>query len=103
MSESSLQRIEMGEQSVGLDMLEQLCAQLHCEIGDLFPPGHHATVLSLSCCTRQPYLSSVDWHNVSICDENAVLHRFVSTEKYSPFRPQRATARHGLDMPLRIS
>ncbi|MCZ6872732.1 MAG: helix-turn-helix domain-containing protein [bacterium] len=38
MSESSLQCIEMGEQSIGLDMLEQLCAQLHCEIGDLFPP-----------------------------------------------------------------
>ncbi len=38
MSKSSLHRIEMGEQNVGLDMLEHLCRRLHCEIGDLFPP-----------------------------------------------------------------
>jgi DNA-binding Xre family transcriptional regulator len=37
-SKSSLHRIEMGEQNVGLDLLEQLCRRLHCTIGDLFPP-----------------------------------------------------------------
>lgn len=36
-SKSTLHRIEMCEQSVGLDMLEQLCTRLHCEIGELFP------------------------------------------------------------------
>ena len=37
-SKSSLHRIEMGEQNVGLDLLEQLCRRLHCTLGDLFPP-----------------------------------------------------------------
>jgi len=37
-SKSSLHRIEMGEQNVGLDLLEQLCRRLHCTIGELFPP-----------------------------------------------------------------
>lgn len=36
-SKSTLHRIEMGEQSVGLDRLEQLRTRLHCEIGELFP------------------------------------------------------------------
>ena len=38
MSKSSLHRIEMGEQNVGLDLLEQLCTRLHCTMGELFPP-----------------------------------------------------------------
>jgi transcriptional regulator with XRE-family HTH domain len=37
-SKSSLHRIEMGEQNVGLDLLEHLCTRLHCTIGELFPP-----------------------------------------------------------------
>ena len=37
-SKSTLHRIEMGEQNIGLDMLEQLCTRLHCAIGDLFAP-----------------------------------------------------------------
>jgi DNA-binding Xre family transcriptional regulator len=37
-SQSTLQRLEMAEQNVGLDTLETICARLHCEIGDLFPP-----------------------------------------------------------------
>jgi len=37
-SKSSLHRIEMGEQNVGLDLLEQLCRRLHCTLADLFPP-----------------------------------------------------------------
>ena len=37
-SQSTLQRLEMAEQNVGLDMLETICRRLHCEIGDLFPP-----------------------------------------------------------------
>jgi DNA-binding XRE family transcriptional regulator len=37
-SQSTLQRLEMAEQNVGLDMLEMICVRLHCEIGDLFPP-----------------------------------------------------------------
>jgi DNA-binding Xre family transcriptional regulator len=28
----------MAEQNVGLDMLETICARLHCDIDDLFPP-----------------------------------------------------------------
>jgi transcriptional regulator with XRE-family HTH domain len=41
-SKSSLHRIEMGEQNLGLDMLEQLCLRLHCTIGELFPPEETA-------------------------------------------------------------
>jgi DNA-binding Xre family transcriptional regulator len=37
-SKSSLHRIEMGEQNVGLDLLEHLCLRLHCTLSDLFPP-----------------------------------------------------------------
>jgi DNA-binding Xre family transcriptional regulator len=37
-SQSTLQRLEMAQQNVGLDMLETICVRLHCEIGDLFPP-----------------------------------------------------------------
>ena len=37
-SKSSLHRIEMGEQNVGLDLLEHLCRRLHCTLTDLFPP-----------------------------------------------------------------
>ena len=37
-SKSSLHRIEMGEQNIGLDLLEQLCTRLHCPLSDLFPP-----------------------------------------------------------------
>jgi transcriptional regulator with XRE-family HTH domain len=37
-SQSTLQRLEMAEQNVGLDTLERICMRLHCEIGDLFPP-----------------------------------------------------------------
>ena len=37
-SKSSLHRLEMGEQNIGLDLLEQLCRRLHCTIGELFPP-----------------------------------------------------------------
>jgi len=36
-SQSTLQRLEMAEQNVGLDALETMCVRLHCEIGDLFP------------------------------------------------------------------
>jgi DNA-binding Xre family transcriptional regulator len=28
----------MGEQNVGLDLLEHLCLRLHCTLSDLFPP-----------------------------------------------------------------
>ena len=37
-SKSSLHRIEIGEQNIGLDMLEQLCLRLHCTMSELFPP-----------------------------------------------------------------
>jgi DNA-binding Xre family transcriptional regulator len=36
-AKSSLHRIEMGEQNVGLDLLEHLCRRLHCTLADLFP------------------------------------------------------------------
>jgi hypothetical protein len=29
----------MGEQNVGLDLLEQLCRRLHCTLDELFPQG----------------------------------------------------------------
>ena len=34
-SKTSLYRIEMGEQNVGVDMIEQLCWRLHCKVSDL--------------------------------------------------------------------
>jgi len=37
-SKSSLHRIEMGEQNVGLELLDQLCRRLHYTLADLFPP-----------------------------------------------------------------
>jgi len=37
-SQSALQRLEIAVQNVGLDTLETICARLHCEIDDLFPP-----------------------------------------------------------------
>ena len=37
-SESTLHRLEMAEQNVGLDALDTICTRLKCEIGDLFPP-----------------------------------------------------------------
>lgn len=37
-SDSSLARIEMGEQNVTLDTLESLCKHLRCDVGDLFTP-----------------------------------------------------------------
>lgn len=36
-SKSTLHRIEMNEQNVGLDTLEILCKKLQCDISDLFP------------------------------------------------------------------
>jgi DNA-binding Xre family transcriptional regulator len=35
---STLQRLEMAEQNVGLDTLETICVRLYCEIVELFPP-----------------------------------------------------------------
>lgn len=35
-SNSSLNRIELGEQNVSLKTLEKLCNRLKCDIGDLF-------------------------------------------------------------------
>ncbi len=35
-SKSSLHRIEMKEQNVGLDTLEEFCRRLKCDISDLF-------------------------------------------------------------------
>jgi len=37
-SQSTLQRLEMADQNVGLDTLETISTRLHCEIGELFPP-----------------------------------------------------------------
>lgn len=37
-SNSSLNRIEMGEQNVALDTLDTLCARLKCDVADLFAP-----------------------------------------------------------------
>lgn len=37
-SSSSLNRIEIGEQNVTLEMLERFCVRLKCDIADLFPP-----------------------------------------------------------------
>jgi DNA-binding Xre family transcriptional regulator len=34
---STLHRIENCEENVALDLLEQLCARLRCEVADLFP------------------------------------------------------------------
>lgn len=36
-SNSSLNRIEQGEQNVSLKTLEQLCKRLKCDVADLFP------------------------------------------------------------------
>ena len=41
-SKSSLHRMEMNQQNVGLDMLEQLCQRLKCDLADLFPPEEPA-------------------------------------------------------------
>jgi putative transcriptional regulator len=38
-SKSSLHRLEMRQQNVGLDMLEHLCRRLKCDLADLFPPA----------------------------------------------------------------
>ena len=38
-SKSSLHRLEMCQQNVGLDMLEHLCHRLKCDLADLFPPA----------------------------------------------------------------
>jgi DNA-binding Xre family transcriptional regulator len=35
-SDSTLQRMEMGEQNVTLKTLEQICARLKCTVADLF-------------------------------------------------------------------
>ena len=35
-SKSSLHRIEMSEQNVGIDMLERFCQRLKCDLNDLF-------------------------------------------------------------------
>ena len=37
-SKSSLHRLEMRQQNVGLDMLERFCRRLKCDLPDLFPP-----------------------------------------------------------------
>ena len=37
-SKSSLHRLEMRQQNVGLDMLERFCHRLKCDLADLFPP-----------------------------------------------------------------
>ncbi|MCA9444823.1 MAG: helix-turn-helix transcriptional regulator [Candidatus Omnitrophica bacterium] len=37
-SNTSLHRIEMGDQNVSLKTLEVLCERLKCDVGDLFPP-----------------------------------------------------------------
>jgi transcriptional regulator with XRE-family HTH domain len=37
-SKSSLHRIEMSEQNVGVDMIELFCQRLKCGLLDLFPP-----------------------------------------------------------------
>ena len=36
-SNSSLNRMEQGEQNVSLKTLETLCKRLKCDVGDLFP------------------------------------------------------------------
>ncbi len=35
-SDSTLQRLEMGEQNVTLKTLEQICGRLKCKVADLF-------------------------------------------------------------------
>jgi DNA-binding Xre family transcriptional regulator len=35
-SQSTLQRLEMAEQNVGIDTLETICVRLHCEIGEQY-------------------------------------------------------------------
>jgi DNA-binding Xre family transcriptional regulator len=37
-SNSSLNRMELGEQNVSLKTLETLCKRLKCDVGDLFGP-----------------------------------------------------------------
>ena len=36
-SKSSLHRIEMGQQNIGIDTLELFCQRLKCNLTDLFP------------------------------------------------------------------
>lgn len=36
-SDSSLHRLEMGEQNITLDTLEEMTKRLKCRLGDLFP------------------------------------------------------------------
>lgn len=36
-SDSSLNRLEIGEQNISLRLIERLCARLKCDITDLFP------------------------------------------------------------------
>jgi len=38
-SDSSLQRIEIGEQNVSLDTLEEMLGRLKCSISEVFPTG----------------------------------------------------------------
>jgi DNA-binding Xre family transcriptional regulator len=48
-SKSSLHRIEMNQQNVGLDMLERFCQRLKCDLPDLFPPDEPAHQPSSLC------------------------------------------------------
>ena len=52
-SKSSLHRMEMNQQNVGLDMLEQLCQRLKCDLADLFPPEESAPQLPAPDRTRK--------------------------------------------------
>ena len=39
-SDSTLQRVEIGDQNITLKSLQQIVDRLNCDIADIFPPGN---------------------------------------------------------------
>ena len=43
-SDSTLQRLEVGEQNITLKSLQQIVNRMKCEVADIFPPEKQARV-----------------------------------------------------------